>query len=125
MGLFEGVTPCALLDFEFAHVGLRQFDIAFYALMDHVMAEGFAGGAPRLPGFPGINETLDLYEDLTGLAVSHRDYLLRMALTYMALSTTRVYQRLAARGQVDPAEVSRNPPLRLLAEANSGRRFPA
>ena len=44
--LFDGLRPVALMDFEFAHVGLCDFDIVFYALMDPVMARGFAGGVP-------------------------------------------------------------------------------
>ncbi len=122
--LFEDLRPVALMDFEFAHVGLREFDIVFYALMDHVMARGFAGGAPRLAGFPGIGVTLDYYETVTGRPVRARDYLLRMALTYMSLATTRVFQRLAVQGRIAPEEVSLNPPLRLLDEAFSGGRLP-
>lgn len=122
--LFEGLRPVALMDFEFAHVGLPVFDIAFYALMDHVMARGFAGGAARLPGFAGVAETLDYYESLTGREVRSRDYLLRMALTYMSLATTRVFQRLAAQGRISWADVARNPPLCLLEDAFSGGVLP-
>jgi aminoglycoside phosphotransferase (APT) family kinase protein len=122
--LFAELRPSALMDFEFAHTGLRVFDIAFYAMMDHVMARGFAAGAARLPGFAGVGETLDYYESLTGRAVPSRDYLLRMALTYMSLATTRVFQRLAAQGQIDADEVARNPPLCLLQEAFSSGDLP-
>lgn len=122
--LFRDLRPVALLDFEFAHVGLRVFDIAFYALMDHVMARGFANGAPRLAGFPGIHDTLDYYEQVSGRAVPCREYLLRMALTYMALSTTRVYQRLALQQRIDIGEVAENPPLVILRAALDGEPLP-
>lgn len=122
--LFDGLHPCALLDFEFAHVGLRCFDAAFYALMDHVMARGFANGAPRIAGFPGIHDTLDYYERVSGRAIPHRDYLLRMALTYMALSTTRVYQRLAAQGRLSVTEINSNPPLLILKAVSDGEPLP-
>lgn len=122
--LFEGVRPVGLMDFEFAHLGLSLFDIGFYAIMDHIMAEGFAAGAPRLPGFPGVAETFDYYASLTGRPVPARDYLLRMALTYSALATTRVYQRLAAQGRVDPVLVGRNPPLLLLGRLADGSWHP-
>ncbi len=112
--LFAGLRPCALMDFEFAHVGIHAFDIAFFALMDYVMAEGFAGGAPRLPGFPGVQETLDHYERTSGRIVPYREYFLRMALTYMALATTRVFQRLAHQRRVPHELVAENPPLRIL-----------
>lgn len=122
--LFTGLRPVALLDFEFAHLGFQPFDVAFYVLMDHVMAAGFASGAPRLPGFRGLHATLDDYERLTGRAVAHRPYLFTMALTYMALSTTRVFQRLEAAGQVSAARVADNPPLRLLGRALAGEPWP-
>ena len=113
--LFDGVRPVALLDFEFAHVGVPQFDIAFFAMMDRVMAEAYAG-APRLTGFPDEDETFDLYEEMSGIAVTDRDYFCRMAVAYMALANTRVYQRLAAEKRMPVADVARNPPLRFLGE---------
>ena len=123
--LFEGLTPSGLMDFEFAHVGLYPFDIAFYALMDYVMAEGFGEGTPRLPGFPGIMETLDYYEELTAMPVPARGYFLRMAVTYMSLATTRVFQRLAAEGRIPEAAVARPPPVRILEDIFMNDRLPA
>lgn len=120
--LFEGLSPRVLLDFEFAHVGLRELDVAFYPLMDFVMAEGFADGTPRLGGFSGLSDSMDHYQSLSGQPIHHRDYFLRMALSYMALSTTRVYQRLALRRDIPPEAVAHNPPLRLLEEVMTGRR---
>ena len=122
--LFDGLRPCALLDFEFAHVGIYAFDIAFYAMMDYVMAEGFARGAPRLSGFLGVQETLDEYERITGWPVPSREYFLRMALTYMSLATTRVFQRLAREGRVPPETVAANPPLTILGKVLSSGRLP-
>ena len=118
--LFGELRPVALMDFEFAHVGVRDFDVAFFAIMDHIMAEGFAAGAPRLPGFPGVAETFDRYEAASGRQVDQREYFIRTALTYSALATTRVYQRLAARGNVSPEDVARNPPLTLLGRLMDG-----
>ena len=122
--LFKSLQPAALLDFEFAHVGLQHFDIAFYAVMDWVMASGFANDAPRLPGFPSIPATLDYYEELTGSRVSNRAYLCTMALTYSALSTTRVYQRLESAGNIAPEDVRTNPPLRMLESVLQGQTLP-
>ena len=112
--LFRDARPVALLDFEFSHIGPHQFDIAFFAMMDRVMAEAYAG-VPRLSGFPNEQATFEFYEKITGRRVSHRDYFCRMAVTYMALANTRVYQRLAREGKLDLAEVGRNPPLLYLA----------
>jgi aminoglycoside phosphotransferase (APT) family kinase protein len=122
--LFEGLEPCALLDFEFSHVGIAAFDIAFYALMDYVMAEGFAGGAPRLSGFFGVQRTIDHYESITGWSVPARDYFARMAVTYMSLATTRVFQRLAREGRVPHETVAANPPLAILGRILETGRLP-
>ncbi|MBA6413772.1 phosphotransferase family protein [Parahaliea sp. F7430] len=120
--MFEGLAPSALLDFEFAHLGLWELDVAFYPLMDFVMADGFAGGAERLSGFAGLSDTMDYYEALSGRKMVHREYFLRMALSYMALSTTRVYQRLAINGSISSQAVYDNPPLQLLEDIMSGKR---
>ncbi len=122
--LFESTNVCALLDFEFAHFGVLAFDIAFYALMDHIMATGFANGAERLPGFPGIHATLDHYEAITGRKVLHREYWLRSALTYSAMSTTRVYQRLAEMGKIEDGDIANNPPLVMLGAVLAGGALP-
>jgi aminoglycoside phosphotransferase (APT) family kinase protein len=122
--LFDGLAPVALMDFEFSHVGLRVFDIAFFAIMDEIMARGFADGAPRLTGFHGVHETLDYYEQVSGRQVPEREYLLRMALTYSSLATTRVYQRLASQGIVSAEDVGKNPPLLMLAAVCEGESLP-
>lgn len=122
--LFKDTDICALLDFEFSHCGVLAFDVAFYALMDHIMATGFADGAKRLAGFPGIGQTLDYYEDCTGRNVNHREYWLRTALTYSALSTTRVYQRLSSHGRIKPEDVASNPPLEMLRNVLAGGTLP-
>lgn len=112
--LFRGLCPVALLDLEFAHIGVPQFDIAFFAMMDRVMAEAYTE-MPRLTGFWDESRTYEEYERLTGRPVTHGDYFQRMAVVYMSLANTRVYQRLAAEGRMERAEVGRNPPLRYLA----------
>jgi aminoglycoside phosphotransferase (APT) family kinase protein len=121
--LFADLVPCTLLDFEFAHVGLHVFDAAFYAMMDYVMAEGFAQ-TRRLDGFLGVQQTLDRYEELSGWEVPRRDYFLRMAVTYMSLATTRVFQRLAREGRVPAETVAANPPLVILARILRTGRLP-
>lgn len=122
--LFKSLQPAALLDFEFAHLGLQHFDIVFYAVMDWVMARGFANDAPRLPGFPSVTATLDYYEEITGSRVSNRAYLCTMALAYSALSTTRVYQRLESAGKIGPEDVATNPPLLMLEAVLQGQPLP-
>lgn len=112
--LFDRLEPVAALDLEFAHIGVRAFDVAFFVMMDRVMAEAYAG-VPRLTGFLDETKTFDFYEELTGRAIRHRDYFCRMAVTYMALANTRVFQRLAREGKMPVEDVALNAPLRFLA----------
>jgi aminoglycoside phosphotransferase (APT) family kinase protein len=112
--LFVDDQPSALLDFEFCHVGLREFDIAFFSIFDTILAEHFFG-TRRLPGYLDHDETLDLYESVAGCAIRDREYFTLMACTYSALATTRVLQGRAAAGYVDPAFVHAHGPMAMLA----------
>jgi aminoglycoside phosphotransferase (APT) family kinase protein len=113
--LFVDGRPSALLDFEFCHVGLREFDVAFFSVFDDILARHFLHRA-RLPGYLGHDETLDLYEAITGQRLGDRAYFTLMACTYSALATTRVLQGRAASGYVDPSFVHRHGPMAALAE---------
>ncbi|OCC23324.1 hypothetical protein MB02_11865 [Croceicoccus estronivorus] len=108
--LFRGLDPVAVLDLEFSHLGVAGFDVAFYVMMDRVMAEAYAQ-TDRLAGFWDEEQTFDHYEKLTGRRVDHRLYFCRMAVTYMALANTRVYQRLAREGKMPQSQIAQNPPL--------------
>lgn len=112
--LFTGLEPTALVDFEFAHFGLRELDVVFYPEMDRILALGYAE-RPRLPGFLSTDETCDLYETLTGRPVKHRHYFAVMATTYSTLATTRVFTRWSSVGQMSPQLVRTNPTMRILA----------
>lgn len=122
--LFSELSPCGLLDFEFAHFGIPAFDVAFFVMMDYAMAQGFAEGAARLPGFLGLADTVAYYEARTGHRVPAPSYLLHMAITYTSLATTRVFQRLHAQGRVPAELVGENPPLRILRELLATGRVP-
>ena len=103
--LFVDGEPSALLDFEFCHVGLREFDVAFFSLFDEILAVHFMR-TERLSGYPGHDESLDLYEAVSGNPIRHRSYFTLMACTYSALATTRVLQgprRSRVRGSVTRA----------------------
>lgn len=113
--LFVDGEPSALLDFEFTHVGLREFDIAFFSIFDWILSVHFMN-AQRLPGFAGHSETLDYYEHVSGHRLGHREYFTLMACTYSALATTRVLQGRADAGYVDPTFVHRHGPMAALAE---------
>ena len=122
--LFADLSPCALLDFEFAHFGIPAFDVVFYVMMDYAMAQGFAEGSARLPGFLGLADTVAYYEAHTGRPVPAPEYLLHMAITYTSLATTRVFQRLHAQDRIPGNLVGENPPLRILRELLATGRIP-
>jgi prepilin-type processing-associated H-X9-DG protein len=113
--LFVDGHPSALLDFEFCHVGLREFDVAFFSIFDHILAVHFMQAA-RLGGYLGHDETFDYYEAVSGTPIRHREYFTLMASTYSALAVTRVLQGRAAAGYVDTAFVHRHGPMAALAE---------
>jgi aminoglycoside phosphotransferase (APT) family kinase protein len=113
--LFLGNHPSALLDFEFCHVGLREFDVAFFSVFDTILAEHFLGTS-RLPGYLDHDETLDHYEAVAKCTIGAREYFTLMACTYSALATTRVLQGRAAAGYVDPSFVHAHGPMAALAE---------
>ncbi|OCC23307.1 hypothetical protein MB02_11760 [Croceicoccus estronivorus] len=73
--------------------------------------DGLCGGDRRLTGFRGEEQTFDHYEKLTGRGFDHRLYFCRMAVTYMALANTGVYQRLARAGKMPQSQIAQNPPL--------------
>lgn len=118
--LFRGLEPVAALDFEFAHVGLPELDVAFWSLFDRISFEYFRPG-PRLPGFPTHDEHFDLYESLTGRRVRDRRWFTVLAATYSALAVTRVMQPRAAAGLVPDTMVTGHPSMRALADVLEGR----
>lgn len=118
--LFDGLAPSALLDFEFAHLGLREFDVAFYALVDRVMAEGFQQ-SKRLSGFMDKKQNFDYYEALTGHKVENGDYYTLMASFYNTLAVTRNYQRVAKLGVISTEQLNYNPGMQILDKILSGK----
>lgn len=113
--LYHDGAPAAVLDFEFAHVGLPGFDVAFFVHFDRVSFEYFRPGR-RLPGFGSPDDTFDLYESLTGRRIVERDWYLLLAATYSALAVTRVMQPRAAAGLVPEELVVAHPSMRALAD---------
>ncbi len=113
--LYADGQPNALVDFEFAHVGLREFDVAFFSFMDRVIAEYF-NEVPRLEGLPGHDETLDYYESVAGCRIRDRHYFTVMASAYNTLAVTRVLQGRAAQGFVPEEFVRTHGPMNALAD---------
>ncbi len=62
----------AILDWDMATLGDPVSDLAFIISLDWLLSEGTE--VPRLEGFPGKEETIQRYEELTGWKVSNFFY---------------------------------------------------
>lgn len=70
---FSGTTiPVAAHGWEWATLGAAEEGLAWFCYVDRHHSEGL--GIPRLPGLPGIEETLDRYERLIGRPLRHLEY---------------------------------------------------
>ena len=62
----------AVLDWEMAHIGPPEFDLAYFLFCDEVSSQ--STGIPRLQGLPGEKEIIRYYEGLTGRKVENFFY---------------------------------------------------
>jgi aminoglycoside phosphotransferase (APT) family kinase protein/putative sterol carrier protein len=62
----------AVLDWEMAFLGDPEADLGWWLFHDWASSSGY--GFPRLDGFPGKEETLRRYEELSGAPVRHAFY---------------------------------------------------
>jgi aminoglycoside phosphotransferase (APT) family kinase protein len=67
-----GGLPEAVLDWETATFGQPEEDLAWYLYLDRHHSEGCY--VPRLPGFPGPEETIARYEELLGRPMRNMAY---------------------------------------------------
>jgi aminoglycoside phosphotransferase (APT) family kinase protein len=68
----EDLAVNAVLDWEMVTVGQPDAELGWYLFMQRHHTEGI--GAPLPSGFPDRDETIALYERLSGRAVPHVDY---------------------------------------------------
>jgi aminoglycoside phosphotransferase (APT) family kinase protein len=64
--------PVAVLDWEMAFLGPPEADLGFWLVYDRWASEGL--GFPRVPGFPGREETIALYEGFSGRRARDVEY---------------------------------------------------
>ncbi|MBM3133034.1 MAG: hypothetical protein FJZ95_08395, partial [Chloroflexi bacterium] len=91
-----------LLDWDAAHLGDPESDLAFILTLDHLLGEGT--GVPRLPGFPNKEETVRRYEELTGRKVKHLFYNEVLAAYTSGLTILKVQKNLKKIGIVLPGD---------------------
>lgn len=113
--LYDGLRPVAAVDFEFAHVGLPELDVAFFVHFDRISFEYFRPDE-RLAGFGDLDATFDRYEASTSRTTTARGWYELLAATYSALAVTRVMQLRAAAGHVPEELVTGHPSMRALAD---------
>jgi len=94
--MFRDFRCVAVLDWEMATLGSPEMDLAWWLFFDRHHSEGC--DTPRLAGFPGRDETLARYRELTGFATDHVEYYEIFAAFRFAVIMVRVGQGLIAAG---------------------------
>ncbi|MCH5675585.1 phosphotransferase family protein [Streptomyces gilvus] len=104
----------AVLDWELAHLGPPEGDLAYFLLVDETVAE--LNHVPRLPGLPERDETVAYYESRTGRPVKDLEF-------HGVLQCLRLAAMLVLTVRLSPPELSfpagyltDNVPTRRLAE---------
>ncbi len=87
--IFDRGRCVAVLDWEMAALGSPELDLAWWLFLDRHHSEGV--DAPRLPGFPSREATIERYAERTGHRPRHLDYYE----VFAALRFTVIMARLA------------------------------
>jgi aminoglycoside phosphotransferase (APT) family kinase protein len=106
----------AVLDWEMVALGSPEADLAWFLFLDDHHSRGL--NVPRLPGFPGREETLARYAELTGHAPKHLRYYEVFAAFRFSVIMMRLAQQFVALDLL-PADSdfeTNNIPSRMLAE---------
>jgi aminoglycoside phosphotransferase (APT) family kinase protein len=69
--MFEGDTVSAVLDWEMAFLGSPESDLAWWLWADRFQSAGL--DVERLSGIPSYDETIDLYQEISGIEVADLD----------------------------------------------------
>jgi len=92
----------ALMDWDMAILGAPESDLGFMIGLDWLLSEGT--GVPRLEGFPGPEETIARYDELTGRRVEYFHYHEVFATFQAACTILRVQHNLQKMGIELPGE---------------------
>lgn len=114
--LYRDSDVAALLDWELAHFGPPELDLAYFVIVDEVAAQ--AHDVPRLAGLPGEAETIAHYEQSLGRKVEDFDYyrtLTALRLATLLLLTNRVAQHMGW-NFFPPGFLENNPTTRILLD---------
>ncbi|RMD84328.1 MAG: phosphotransferase family protein [Candidatus Dadabacteria bacterium] len=114
--LFRNLEVVAVLDWEMAFIGDPIADVAWWLFLDWNHSDGYS--IPRLPGFPGREETLARYEELTGFRVENLHYYEVFGAFRFGAIMAKVAQIMREAGLPMPSEdfASNNPCTHRLAD---------
>ena len=112
--IYRDGRVAAALDWELAHICPPEADVAYFLLIDEVVAE--LNDVPRLPGLPDAAETVAYYESRVGRPVENLEY-------HRTLQALRLAVMLVLTVRLSPPQLSfpsdyltNNIPTRRLAE---------
>jgi len=91
-----------ILDWEMAYLGDPESDFVFFITLDWFLSEGT--GIPRLHGFPGREDTIQRYEELTGWKVNNYLYNEVSAALRSGIVILKVQKNLEKIGIAPPGE---------------------
>ncbi|EHI10970.1 phosphotransferase family protein [Mycolicibacterium thermoresistibile] len=92
----EDFAVNAVVDWEIAYIGDHEADLAWFLFIDWAFSE--YEGTPRLPGTPGRDETIELYQRLSGLPVRNLRYNELLAVLALSVPVTRLETKLRSDG---------------------------
>lgn len=104
----------AVLDWELAYIGPPTGDLAYFLLVDEVVAE--LNDVPRLPGLPDAAETIDRYERQVGAPVTGLEFHTAMQALRMATMLTLTVALSPPQLTFPPNYLTDNVAMRRLAE---------
>jgi aminoglycoside phosphotransferase (APT) family kinase protein len=100
--IFDGARPAAVLDWEMVTLGSPEEDLAWAVFLDRHHSEGL--GVPRLPGFPGYEETIERYQELTGFEVRNLHFWQVFAGFRFAVIMMRLAQQMTHYALMSPEQ---------------------
>ncbi len=100
--IFRDDEVIGVLDWEMAFLGDPEADLGWWLFLDWATSEAY--GIPRLEGFPGKEETIRRYEELTGWRVENAAYHEVFAALRVGLIMARVASRMKEVGIPTPSE---------------------
>jgi len=113
--IFDDTRCAAVLDWEMVLLAPSERDLGWWLFLDRFHSEGM--GVARLPGLPGREETIEVYEALLGRPVDQLEFYEVLAGFYFAVIMIRIAQMLITYGDLPPdSDFERdNPVTQLLA----------